>query len=148
MKKFRRSANMPWSREQIFAIVRDVDRYAEYLPWCRAARVVSEEGEELVAEMDLARGPLSRRFTTRNQMHEPEWITMELIKGPLEELHGKWTFAPTGEQSCRVTVELDIEFATPIAARLFGVMFNQAAEKLVQAFRARAQEVYGRSRTG
>lgn len=143
MKTFRRTAIMPYSREQMFAVIRDVNRYADYLPWCRTAKVVSEEGEELVAQMELSRGPLTRRFTTRNQLHEPEWITMELIEGPLEKLHGRWTFVPTSEQSCRITVTLEIEFANAIAGRLFGIMFNQAADKLVLAFRQQADVVYG-----
>ena len=134
---------MPYSREQMFAIVRDVNSYANFLPWCRSAKVMSEEGEELVARMELSRGPLTRRFTTRNNLHAPEWITMELIEGPLEKLQGKWTFTPTGEQSCRILVTLEIEFASAIAERLFGLMFNQASEKLVQAFRQQADRVYG-----
>ena len=145
MKSFRRTAVMPYSREQMFAIVRDVNRYAEFLPWCRSAAVVSEQGEELVARMDLSRGPLTRRFTTRNIVHDPEWITMELIEGPLEKLSGRWAFTATSEKSCRVTVTLDIEFTSPIAARLFGIMFNPAADKLVQAFREQADRIYGRS---
>ena len=34
---------LPYSDEQLFDLVADVERYPEFLPWCLAARVRSQQ---------------------------------------------------------------------------------------------------------
>ena len=67
-----------------------------------------------------------------------------LLDGPFRELRGMWHFDPVDEDGCRVTFEMEFEFASAALATLFGAMFEQTVGSLVDAFTKRARAVYGR----
>ncbi len=139
----RRSAEVPYSREQMFDLVNDVDAYAEFLPGCRSASARRISDQEVEGTIELAKGALHKSFTTRNQLRRPERIDMRLLRGPFRRLHGAWTFDELDNGKTRIALELDFEFANRIMAFAIGPVFNQIANSLVDAFVRRAREVYG-----
>ena len=38
---------LPYTPAQMYALVADVERYPEFLPWCRAARITRRDGDVL-----------------------------------------------------------------------------------------------------
>ena len=142
MARVQRSALLPYSATDVFAIVNDVPRYPEFLPWCSDARVLEESADEVVAALSLSASGLSETFTTRNRLTPFEKIDMVLVSGPFRELTGGWTFTRLGgDAGCRV--ELDLNFQMSGMKLLFGAVFNRAADQMVDAFCARANEVLG-----
>lgn len=143
MAHIERSALVMHSAERMFALVCDVQSYPEFLPWCVGAHLVSETDDELIAGMTISKGGIEQTFTTRNQKHKPEWMTMELVDGPFSKLNGKFTFKPLNEEACKVTLELDFEVAGKILSLTLSPVFKQAANTMVDAFVQRADAVYG-----
>ncbi len=101
MQRVSRTALVSYSSDQMFDIVNDAARYPEFLPWCASATVFSQSDTEMVASLELARGGLSKKFTTRNALGRPEFIRIELEEGPFSELSGEWTFSAIGDLGCR-----------------------------------------------
>lgn len=143
MARVQRSALLPYAAEHVFAIVNDVARYPEFLPWCSSAEVIETRGDEMVAALSLSATGFSETFTTRNLMTPFERIEMVLVSGPFRKLSGDWTFTRLGDQGCRVSLELDFQLSG--VRTLFGGVFNRAADQLVEAFCARANELHGTS---
>lgn len=142
MARVQRSALLPYAAADVFAIVNDVLRYPEFLPWCSDATVLEETAEEVVAALSLSASGITETFTTRNRLTPFEKIEMVLISGPFRELSGGWTFTRLGDDAgCRV--ELDLNFQMSGMKSLLGVVFNRAADQMVDAFSARANEVLG-----
>ena len=48
-----RTAMVPYSAEQMYALVDDVEIYPEFLPWCTGSKLKSRETEELVASLEI-----------------------------------------------------------------------------------------------
>lgn len=138
-----RTALVPYSSEQMFDVANDAARYPEFLPWCASATVYSETETEMLASLELARGALSRRFTTRNGLRRPESIKIQLEEGPFSELSGEWTFTAIGDMGCRITLNLKFEFTGGLIDTALGSVFKQAADRLVDAFCDRAEQIYG-----
>ena len=44
---------LPYSAEQLFDLVAAVERYPEFLPWCREARVTGRDGHVFHADMTV-----------------------------------------------------------------------------------------------
>ena len=143
MPRVQRTALLPFPAADVFAIVNDVSRYPEFLPWCSAATVIEESAEEVVAALSLSASGITETFTTRNRLTPCEKIDMELVSGPFRELTGGWTFVRLGDdEGCRV--ELDLSFQFTGVKSLLGAVFNRAADKMVDAFCARATDVLSR----
>ena len=145
MTTVRRSALVPFTPEQMFRLVNDIESYPAFLPGCRQARCLAASEDEVTAQLELARGGLSRSFTTCNRLQRNKMIEVRLIDGPFRRLEGFWRFEEMDAgQACRVTLDLEFEFSSRVVALAIGPVFNAIANSLVDAFAIRAREVYGK----
>lgn len=135
---------MPYSAEQMFILVNDIEKYPEFLPWCRQATILSKDAQQIEAKLVLAKGHLEKSFTTVNKLSPPRQMIMELVDGPFKHLKGTWDFQVLGEHECQVELDLEFQFSSKVVALMFGPFFQQAASMLVDAFVTRADAVYGK----
>ena len=142
--EIRRTALVPYTPREMFDLVSDIESYPEFLPWCSGARVLLREGDEVRASIDISKGALHKSFTTLNREQPGKMIEMRLIEGPFRRLEGFWRFDPLGEQACKVSLDLEFDFATRMLGLVVGPVFSQIANSLVEAFHRRAEVVYGR----
>ena len=138
-----KSALVPFSDRQMFDLVKDVDRYPDFLPWCKAAQAVSDDGERICGRIEVARMGIHQAFTTCNHYRTPSHMAIELVEGPFKSLHGAWEFIALREDACKVVLQLEFEFAGHLINAAFGKVFHQIANTLVESFCKRAREVYG-----
>ncbi len=143
MPVVKRSKESVFSPEQMYGLVNDVRAYPEFLPWCAQADVLSEDKDEVRATLHLAKGALRKSFTTCNRLQHNKMIEVRLVSGPFRHLEGFWCFEGTENNGCRVTLDLEFEFANRIISTVIGPIFSQIANTLVDAFCARADELYG-----
>ncbi len=146
MKNVNKSVLIWYSPEEMFALVTDVAKYPEFLPWCDSARVLEQDEHGMTAEVGIAFSGLRKSFVTRNQ-HEPgRRVQMRLVKGPFSQLDGDWRFHPVGDGSqraCKVELQLNYGFDNIALAALVGPVFDRIAGSMVDAFIQRAEQVYG-----
>ena len=143
MRNVQRSALVPYSAAQMYALVDDIESYPEFLPGCTGAVVHERTDEGVTATLELTKGGMSRRFSTRNTGVAGEAIRMALVDGPFSHLEGEWQFAGLGEDGSRVSLNIDFEFAYGMVDLLFGRFFEQTCNELVAAFTRRAESKYG-----
>jgi len=124
----------------MYALINDIERYPEFVPWCAAARVDSRKEGEVVATLNVKRGPLRAEFTTRNLLEPDRRVLMQFVSGPFRVFEGLWTLTPLGDLGCRVELEMRFEFANRVAGTLFESLFEDSAASLVDAFVRRARE--------
>ncbi len=136
---------LPFSAEQMFDLVADVARYAEFLPWVVATRVKSNSDSEMVADMVVGFNALREKFTSRVSKHRAEQITVHYVDGPLRDLDNRWTFRALAPDSCEVDFAVSFTFRNALFEKLAGQYFDRAFRKMVAAFEARADQLYGSS---
>lgn len=139
MREVRRSALVPYTAGQMFALVADVERYPQFLPWLQQARVLTRDGEWVTASLAMPQAT----FTTRNRLVEPEFLEMALLDGPFRMLEGRWDFRPIGAAGSRVELYMRFEMKNAITGLVVGPAFERACNQLVDAFGRRARQVYG-----
>jgi len=139
---------LPYTADQIYELVADVLRYPEFLPWTAAARIRSRKDlpdgrVELMADLVISFKVFRERFTSRAILDEANRrIDTSYLDGPFKHMNSFWQINehPDG---CAVEFYVDFEFRNAVLQKLIGVVFNQAMERVVQAFDARAAELYG-----
>lgn len=133
---------LPYSPAQMYALVADVARYPEFLPWCLASRVRKNDGTEMVADLVIGFKMIRERFTSRVKLQAPDQIVVEYVEGPLKYLSNSWVFREH-PQGCEIDFAVDFEFRTKLLQNLIGALFNQAYQRMVAAFEKRAEDLYG-----
>lgn len=147
MKTIHKSVLLTHSAAEMFALVTDVARYPEFLPWCSESSVLEETEAGMLARVGMSLGGLRQSFTTRNQHEIDSAVHMHLVDGPFSMLEGTWRFVPLGDGSmkaCKVEFVLRYAFSSQTLAALVGPVFDKIAGSLVDAFVKRADQVYGR----
>ena len=143
MPRIQRSAIVSYSAEEMFKVVTDVPHYDVFLPWCSGARILQREGDDVLAQVDIAYKAVRQSFTTENVYDEGKQITMNLKEGPFSSLSGTWQFIELDEHACKILFDLEFGFANRLAGAVIGPVFSIIANGMVDAFHKRAIEVYG-----
>jgi ribosome-associated toxin RatA of RatAB toxin-antitoxin module len=143
MREVKRSALVPYSAAQMFALVEDIERYPEFVPWVSHAEVIERSEREIVGQLEMHRGGVREKFTTRNALNPPQEITLTLVSGPFKTLEGRWTFDPIGDRGTKVGLSIRFEFANAVMSLLLSRSFEKNCSELINAFVARARAVYG-----
>lgn len=146
MKTVHKSVLIWYSAEEMFALVVDVARYSEFLPWCDRSAVLAQDENGMKAEIGIAFGGIHQTFTTLNEHVPGREVRMKLVSGPFSRLDGQWKFIPLGggeQRACKVELELNYGFENATLGRLVGPVFDKIAGSLVDAFVKRAEQVYG-----
>ena len=135
MRKISRSALVPYSAEQMYVLVEDVESYPDFLPWCGGAVLHWRDGDLLEGSVEMHLAGLRRSFRTRNTMREFEAIDMEHV-------------ASTERGAQDVSLDVEFEVKSQATDRLLGRYFEQICNSLVDAFVRRAEDIYGGGGTG
>jgi ribosome-associated toxin RatA of RatAB toxin-antitoxin module len=143
MSRITRSALVPYSAEEMYALVADVESYGDFLPWCGGTRVLSEKGSEVIAEVDIAFKNVKQSFTTINQLEPGRQISMALKEGPFSELNGVWKFEPLDEHASKILFDIEFDFSNRLAGAVIRPVFSMIANGMVDAFHNRAKRLYG-----
>ena len=138
-----RTAFVDYTAADMYALVQDVESYPLFLPWCACARIDASVGEVALVTLEISKGPLRKRFSTRNQMSRNSAIDIELVEGPFERLKGRWRFESLAAHGCKVSLHMDFELASGLLGKTLRPIFNEIAGDMVGAFCRRAKSLYG-----
>lgn len=137
---------LPYTAEQLFDMVADIERYPEFLPWCRAARITKRQGNILHADMVIGFKIMRERLSTKVTLDRPNRIDVQYLTGPMHHLDNHWKFIAQADGSCVIDFYVDFEFRSLLLRRLIGLLFNEAVRRMVGAFEIRARAIYGRDK--
>lgn len=133
---------LPYTPEQLFDLVADVDRYPEFLPWCIATRVRRQNEKEMVADMVIGFKMFREGFTSRVVLTRPDKIDVTYENGPFKYLENHWIFESSPD-GCVIDFSVDFEFKSRILEKAIGAVFQEAVHRMVGAFETRAYTLYG-----
>ena len=135
---------LPHSPEQLFDLVADVERYPEFLPWCIGARICSRRENVLAADLIIGFKGFRESFTSEVTLDRAALrIDVVYRDGPFKYLNNHWIFNAQPDGACEIDFFVDFEFRSRLLQRIIGILFNEAVRRMVAAFEARADQIYG-----
>jgi len=156
MRKFSTRRRVKHSAAEMFDLVADIERYPEFVPLCRAMRVIRRtqlaDGEIIIAEMTVAYKLIRESFTSRVTLDRvKQTILVEYLNGPFSRMENRWSFWPVGaagevstaQATCEVEFFISYEFRSRALGLLMGAMFDTAFRRFAAAFERRADVVFG-----
>lgn len=134
---------MPYTPEQLFDLVADVEKYPEFLPWCVAARVLSKSDKEIVADLSVGYKLFRETFRSRVHLTPKTRIDVEYITGPFHSLNNHWIFKEVPGLGTHVDFFIDFEFRNSLFQSATQKVFETAFNQMLSSFEKRAQALYG-----
>ena len=143
MTEISKTTVVPYTSDEMYVLVNDIEAYPSFLPWCVEAKILSQHEESLTATLSMVLGKIKQSFTTENTMQDGSRIDIQLIEGPFKHLSGYWRFIQEDEQSCHIHLHMHFEFKNKIIKHTLGKAFYKVMDTLVESFAQRAQQIYG-----
>jgi coenzyme Q-binding protein COQ10 len=134
---------LPYTQEQLFALVADVERYPDFLPWCVASRIRRRDGDVFFADLVIGFKMVRERFTSKVTLSRPDRVDVTYTEGPFHHLNNHWVFRPLPDGNTEIDFYVDFEFRSKLLQTLIGALFNEAVKMMVSAFEKRARQLYG-----
>lgn len=147
MHKVHQEKILPFSHLQICELVKDVQKYPDFLPWCVGARIYEQNADDFKADLIIKFKIFEEKYSSKvclTKINERKLqIDIEYLDGPFSILNNSWQFIAISANKCQVIFNLEFAFANKILDKLISLIFEQAVSKMITAFELRAIEIYG-----
>lgn len=138
--------SLPYTRDQLFDLAADVERYPEFVPWWVAARIWKREGNVYYTDQIVRFAMLRKRFGSKTVLRRPERIDVTSSEGPVRNLHLTWLFDARPGNKCQVSLAVELELRSPLIEDLFAHTMARAVGPIMAAFETQAHRLYGPAR--
>lgn len=144
-RTLKRSAIVPFSQEQMFDLVNDIESYPAFLPNCTGAHILKQTDNSIEAELTLNKAGLEYKFSTRNSLERPTKMGLTLLSGPFKTFDGIWQFQPLAEGT-EVQFTLTFEFSNFLLNMTASKWMEDQASEQVDVICQRAHKLYGNAK--
>jgi ribosome-associated toxin RatA of RatAB toxin-antitoxin module len=143
MHHISKSAIVPYTPQQMFELVNNIDDYSQFLNWCDSSSILNQSDDQITASVQINQGGLKQSFSTLNTLTPYKSIEMQLLDGPFDELSGEWRFETLGKNASKVHLTLQFKFKSMLIDMALSPIFKSIANSQLDAFVARAKYIYG-----
>lgn len=134
---------LPYTSEQLFDLVMDIESYPEFLPWCIGARINTQADDRLEADVVIGYKVFREKFSSRVHFLRARTIEVEYMQGPMRNLHNHWSFTDVKGGKCQVDFYVDFTMKKKLFETLVDQFFHRVLARMIDAFEQRAAEKYG-----
>ena len=142
MPRYDESKILPYTSEQLFNLVADIEQYPEFVPWCKGIKVKDRKENHIVADLTAGNSFLSETYTSDVYLTPNTKIEVSQNEGPFKYLFNIWEFKDV-EDGCELSFQIEFEFSSFIFQKAVESVFMEASTQMIEAFEERAEEVYG-----
>ncbi|HEX5539776.1 MAG TPA: type II toxin-antitoxin system RatA family toxin [Methylophilaceae bacterium] len=130
------------SAEHMYRLVDAVENYPKFLPWCGGVDLLQRSDTSTTARLHIDYHGIKQNFTTVNHKIYPSQMDIRLKDGPFKHLEGIWRFIALSDNACKIEFRLNYEFSNIFLEKLISPVFSHIANTFVDAFVARADQIY------
>jgi coenzyme Q-binding protein COQ10 len=137
---------LPYSAQKIYELVMDIEKYPEFLPWCKQAKIIQEISKQnLHADLLINFKSFFEKYRS-NVSHGKSglnayFVDVVAIEGPFKKLVNQWQFRDLENGECEVKFFIEFEFNSIFLTKMLSPIFKKAAEKMMTAFEERAGKI-------
>ena len=147
MPKQEESKTVNYTKDQMFDLVADIDRYDEFLPWCNNSKIINisikDDIKIVIADLEIGYDQFVYTYRSEVKLHKDKSeINVRNLDGPFKYLENNWKFVTVNESECEIQFKIDFELNIALFDILMRKFFDLAFQKMVDAFISRANEIY------
>ena len=131
-----------YSDKQMFDLIIDVEKYPEFLPWCKSTNIYDKDSNIFYSDMEIGFNFIKEKFTSKVTTLYSKKIHSEAISGPFNKMNNIWEIENISHNKCRITLNIEFDFKSFLLRNLMGKLFEVSAIKMIDAFENRANYLY------
>lgn len=146
MPSLTQNKTLPFPAQHLFELVMDIEKYPQFLPWCKQAKIIREVSVyNLEADLLINFKNFFEKYrssvTHGKNADNGYFVDVVAIQGPFKKLVNQWKFRDLENGKCEIEFFIEFEFSSIFLTKMLGGIFERATEKMMEAFEKRAQEL-------
>ena len=143
MKSSQQEILINHSAKDLYKIVLDIEKYSEYIPWCKEIIIKSRSKNEMLADMIVCYKFFTPQTFTSHVMFDSNklLINTNYIKGPLKDLSTEWLFKKLEIKKTKIIFIIKFEFQRLLHQKMAELFFGLIENKMIDSFKKRADEI-------
>ena len=125
--------------ERVFSVIKDYQKYPEFLPEVKSTRLSNRRGDEVdvLYEVDV----LKRiRYTLRLKEEPPNRISWTFVEGEvMRDNRGHWLLEDLGGGKTRATYNIEMKLGPLVPKSIVNVLVDSSLPKMLEAFKKRSE---------
>tara|TARA_B100000700_G_C14999477_1_gene835577 strand:- start:969 stop:1403 length:435 start_codon:yes stop_codon:yes gene_type:complete len=142
MFNYKISKELNYSAKQMFDLIIDIEKYPEFLPWCKSTNIYNKNYNIFYSDMEIGFNLIKEKFTSKVTVSDSKKIHSEAINGPFNKMNNLWEIKKISEDKCLITLNVEFDFRSFLLKNLMGKLFEVASTKMIDAFEDRANSLY------
>lgn len=142
IQKINKTLILPYSTEKIYSLVKDVNSYYLFLPFCSGSRIIKSKKNYMIASIDIVKFGVKYTFTTRNTLNINKSIKINLIDGPFVILEGCWNFITLKKKKSLIIFKLEFELFNIFFKKITNKLLKNATNLMLASFSKRAKDIF------
>jgi coenzyme Q-binding protein COQ10 len=140
--KYSIKQKLNYSNKQMFDLISDVEKYPEFLPWCKSTNIYNKSNDIFYSDMEIGFKLIKETFTSKVTLAELNKVSSEAVSGPFKKMNNIWEIEYITDKECELNLTIEFEFKSFILQNIIGKLFEKASKKMITAFEERAKQLY------
>jgi len=140
--KYSIKQKLNYSNKQMFDLISDVEKYPEFLPWCKSTNIYNKSNDIFYSDMEIGFKLIKETFTSKVTLAELNKVSSEAVSGPFKKMNNIWKIEYITDKECELNLTIEFEFKSFILQKIIGKSFEKASKKMIIAFEERAKQLY------
>ena len=143
MHSFQETRTLPYSASIINEIIMDIEKYPQFLPWCKSATILSTDNACIIAELTISFQGFSETYKSKvfaAKDKDNYLIETKGIQGSFKYLKNIWSIKQLNNYT-KVNFLIDFELKSKMLDAIIGKAFFFVSKKLIAAFEDRAKKL-------
>tara|TARA_Y100000591_G_C21648858_1_gene601761 strand:+ start:300 stop:737 length:438 start_codon:yes stop_codon:yes gene_type:complete len=143
MKESNKSIEFNYNAKELFDIVLDIEKYPDYIPWCKKIDILKKNKNSIKANMIVNYKLLPTQqfisivtYDVKNLL-----IKTQYIEGPLKNLDTIWKFVKIDKNKTIVNFNIKFEFKNFFHQKISEVFYSLVENKMMESFEKRAKKI-------
>jgi coenzyme Q-binding protein COQ10 len=134
------------NKEQLVALVLDIESYPKFIPYCLGAKIHEKKEENnlilIIADLTIGKGPFKATYKSDVRFNkDSDTILVTNIEGPLKHLDNKWVFLEK-DSSTEISFDIDFEIENKFLNIVMNKSFQYGLDKIADSFQKRANDLF------
>ena len=143
MKESNKSIEFNYNAKELFDIVLDIEKYPDYIPWCKKINILKKNKNSIKANMivNYKLLPTQQFISIVSYDVKNLLIKTQYIEGPLKNLDTIWKFVKIEKNKTIVNFNIKFEFKNFFHQKISEVFYSLVENKMMESFEKRAKKI-------
>ena len=143
MKESNKSIEFNYNAKELFDIVLDIEKYPDYIPWCKKINILKKDKNSIKANMivNYKLLPTQQFISIVSYDVKNLLIKTQYIEGPLKNLDTIWKFVKIEKNKTIVNFNIKFEFKNFFHQKISELFYSLVENKMMESFEKRAKKI-------